>query len=74
MESDLTTSYRTFIKKYLQHCDTKSIKIGALIIEPIMLGAGGLKFVDPMYQKVLIQECRERGLPIVYDEVRAITC
>ena len=35
-----------------------------------MLGAGGLKFIDPLFQKVLVQECRSRGLPIVYDEVR----
>ena len=35
-----------------------------------MLGAGGLKFIDPLYQKVCIQECRLRGIPIVYDEVR----
>ena len=34
-----------------------------------MVGAGGLKFIDPLYQRVLIQECRKRGLPIVYDEV-----
>ena len=34
-----------------------------------MLGAGGLKFIDPLYQKVVVQECRGRGIPIVFDEV-----
>ena len=34
-----------------------------------MIGAGGMKFIDPLYQKVLVQECRARGIPIVYDEV-----
>lgn len=34
-----------------------------------MLGAGGLKFIDPLYQRVIVQECRERGIPVVFDEV-----
>jgi bifunctional dethiobiotin synthetase / adenosylmethionine---8-amino-7-oxononanoate aminotransferase len=34
-----------------------------------MLGAGGLKFIDPLFQKVVVAECRSRGIPIVYDEV-----
>lgn len=41
----------------------------ALVIEPIMLGAGGLKFVDPLFQKVLVQVCKKRGIPVVFDEV-----
>ena len=38
-----------------------------------MLGAGGLKFIDPLFQKVCVQECRLRGIPIVYDEVKLPT-
>jgi dethiobiotin synthetase/adenosylmethionine--8-amino-7-oxononanoate aminotransferase len=67
--SELEKSYRTFIQTYLKNCEIKGSQIGALLIEPLMLGAGGLKFIDPIYQKVLVQECRVRGIPIVYDEV-----
>ncbi|KAJ1424044.1 pyridoxal phosphate-dependent transferase [Ochromonadaceae sp. CCMP2298] len=34
-----------------------------------MLGAGGLVFLDPLFQKVLVQECKSRGIPVVFDEV-----
>jgi len=34
-----------------------------------MLGAGGLKFIDPLYQRILVEECKKDNIPIVYDEV-----
>jgi len=46
-----------------------STAAAALVIEPLMLGAGGLKFVDPLFQKVLVQFCKKRGIPVVFDEV-----
>ena len=68
--SPLEASYRSFINKFLDRCWSSSTQVpGALLIEPLMVGAGGLKFIDPLYQRILIQECRKRGLPIVYDEV-----
>lgn len=56
----------------LERCDDRGEKIGAFLLEPLMLGAGGLKFVDPLFQKVVVRACRSRGIPIVYDEVK--TC
>lgn len=44
-------------------------QLGALVIEPLMLGAGGLQFVDPLFQTELVEACRERRIPIVFDEV-----
>ena len=70
MGSDYEKCYRQFIQVYLDSCESKGLQIGAFLLEPLMLGAGGLKFIDPLYQKVCIQECRLRGIPIVYDEVR----
>ena len=46
--------------------------MGALLIEPLLVGAGGMKFVDPLYQRVLMDECKSRGIPVVYDEVLKI--
>ena len=45
--------------------------VAALLLEPIMIGAGGIKFVDPLFQNILVTACRQRGIPIVYDEVAA---
>lgn len=33
-------------------------KFGALILEPIIMGAGGMIFVDPLFQRILIQQVR----------------
>lgn len=45
-----------------------NIKLGALIIEPILLGAGGMMFCDPLFQKCLVEVCQE-----LYDSKGEIT-
>ncbi|KAF3771996.1 Bifunctional dethiobiotin synthetase/7-8-diamino-pelargonic acid aminotransferase [Nymphaea thermarum] len=35
----------------------------------VIHGAGGMHMIDPLFQRVLINECRERGIPVIYDEV-----
>ncbi|KAF1993376.1 bifunctional dethiobiotin synthetase/adenosylmethionine-8-amino-7-oxononanoate aminotransferase [Amniculicola lignicola CBS 123094] len=59
-------------------------KFGALIMEPVILGAGGMIFVDPLFQQTLVKVIRNydfgptpktadehawTGLPVVFDEV-----
>ncbi|PWY99442.1 PLP-dependent transferase [Testicularia cyperi] len=34
-------------------------KFGALVLEPLVMGAGGMVFVDPLFQRVLIDTCRD---------------
>lgn len=29
--------------------------LGCLVLEPIVMGAGGMIFVDPLFQRVLVQ-------------------
>ena len=41
---------------------------GALLIEPIIQGAGGMQFIDPLFQNVLVKQCRDREIPIIFDE------
>ena len=69
--SDLHKSYVTYAKAFLDHLsgEHRVRNIGAFLLEPLMLGAGCLKFIDPLYQKAFITECRSRGIPVVYDEV-----
>ncbi|KAF2688162.1 PLP-dependent transferase [Lentithecium fluviatile CBS 122367] len=59
-------------------------KFGALVMEPVLLGAGGMLFVDPLFQRTLVQVVRSyqfaelaplpssnawTGLPVMFDEV-----
>lgn len=44
-------------------------RIGALLIEPVLIGAGGMVLVDPLFQAVLVRACKARGIPVVYDEI-----
>lgn len=43
--------------------------IGALLIEPVIHGAGGMVMVDPLFQRVLVKECKSRNIPVIFDEV-----
>ncbi len=43
--------------------------LGALVLEPVLVGAGGMYLVDPLFQRVLVKECRKLGMAIVFDEV-----
>lgn len=35
----------------------------------VVQGAGGMRIVDPLFHRVLVNECRSRRIPVVYDEV-----
>lgn len=43
--------------------------IGALILEPVIQGAGGMKMIDPLFQRILVKECQYRKIPVIFDEV-----
>jgi dethiobiotin synthetase/adenosylmethionine--8-amino-7-oxononanoate aminotransferase len=43
--------------------------IGSVVIEPLLLGAGGMKFVDPLWQRALMDVARSKNTPIIFDEV-----
>lgn len=44
-------------------------QIGALIVEPVVQGAGGMQMIDPLYQRILVRECKCRKIPVIFDEV-----
>ncbi|KAG1326932.1 bifunctional dethiobiotin synthetase/7,8-diamino-pelargonic acid aminotransferase, mitochondrial [Cocos nucifera] len=46
-----------------------STRIGALIIEPVIQAAGGMHMIDPLFQRILVRECRSRRIPVIFDEV-----
>ena len=62
--------YRIAIKRVLDSVmKREDSDLGALLIEPVLLGAGGMKLVDPAFQKALVSECRQLDIPVVFDEI-----
>ncbi|EFJ25518.1 hypothetical protein SELMODRAFT_413615 [Selaginella moellendorffii] len=43
--------------------------IAGLIIEPIIHAAGGMELVDPLFQRILTQQCKCHKIPVIFDEV-----
>ncbi|KAL0404568.1 UNVERIFIED_CONTAM: Bifunctional dethiobiotin synthetase/7,8-diamino-pelargonic acid aminotransferase, mitochondrial [Sesamum radiatum] len=69
--SDLASLYASFILQELHSLsDSNGLShIGALIIEPVIQGAGGMQMIDPLYQRILVRECKYRKIPVIFDEV-----
>ncbi|EED19022.1 onanonoxo-7-onima-8-eninoihtemlysoneda [Talaromyces stipitatus ATCC 10500] len=54
--------YTRFITKTLDRLiNEKGLKFGALIMEPIILGAGGMLFADPLFQRCLVDVVRSHS-------------
>ncbi|KAM0931081.1 hypothetical protein ACQ4PT_000574 [Festuca glaucescens] len=63
--------YSIYISQQLSEYSLSSNRehIAALIMEPVIQGAGGMHMIDPLFQRVLVQECRNRKIPVIFDEV-----
>lgn len=59
-EDELAQVYREDIETGIRerYARGDGIRFGALILEPVCMGAGGMLFVDPLYQRVLIDVVR----------------
>ena len=69
IESELADCYLSYIQKQMVILENAKFHIGALLLEPVIQGVGGMKFIDPLFQKLLVIECRKRKIPIIFDEV-----
>lgn len=71
LDTPLASAYRKYVNGTLDKLASGpgATQLGALVLEPLVLGAGGMIFVDPLFQRVLIDAARERGLPVIFDEV-----
>ncbi|KAK3386109.1 hypothetical protein B0H63DRAFT_501654 [Podospora didyma] len=68
----LSETYKRFIVAKLKALAEEGYKgernFGALILEPVVLGAGGMQLVDPMFQRTLIEVVRESAADIFYKD------
>ena len=78
LDTELARSYRSTITEIIQKISERQ-RLAALVLEPLVMGAGGMIFVDPLFQRILVDVVREReapqdgsawrGLPVIFDEV-----
>ncbi|RSH95605.1 hypothetical protein EHS25_000697 [Saitozyma podzolica] len=62
LSSSLATYYRGHIRSTLSRLTLEEGRqFGALVMEPTCLGAGGMVFVDPLFQACLVEVCRASG-------------
>ncbi|TDL14583.1 onanonoxo-7-onima-8-eninoihtemlysoneda [Rickenella mellea] len=85
LRTPLASQYREYIERSLQKLQNNGFpRLAALVLEPLVMGSGGMIFVDPLFQRVLIDVVRSstetststentswRGLPVIFDEVFA---
>ena len=69
----LIATYREYIDLQWLVYEHKEVdtKIACVIIEPTLVGAGGMKFVDPLWQRALMDIAQEKKIPVVFDEITA---
>jgi dethiobiotin synthetase/adenosylmethionine--8-amino-7-oxononanoate aminotransferase len=70
--TDLAESYRRYVACEIEAAQSGGdgdVLVGALLIEPVLIGAGGMVLVDPLFQRVVVEECRARKIPVIFDEV-----
>jgi dethiobiotin synthetase/adenosylmethionine--8-amino-7-oxononanoate aminotransferase len=68
-KSALSEAYSASILSAIEAHERDNIKIGACIIEPVLQGAGGMHLVDPEFHRAMVEICKTKGIPVIFDEV-----
>lgn len=62
----LVNTYEDYIRSEIQSAKVQKRRIGMLLLEPVLMGAGGLIFVDPLFQRTLVDIVRREGSQLFY--------
>ncbi|KAJ3270471.1 hypothetical protein HDV01_007778 [Terramyces sp. JEL0728] len=60
--SDLKDCYSEIIVSRLKKATEDGFVFGALVLEPVVLGAGGMLFIDPLFQRTIVEIVRKPEL------------
>lgn len=63
---DYDASYADHLREMVaEHAD----EVAAVVVEPVVQNAGGMRFHSPAYLRVLREACDEHGVLLVFDEI-----
>ncbi|MEU5051748.1 adenosylmethionine--8-amino-7-oxononanoate transaminase [Streptomyces sp. NPDC021096] len=65
-ETDAVPAYSAHLREYIAR---HAHELAAVIVEPVVQGAGGMRFHDPVYLRVLREACDEHDVLLVFDEI-----
>lgn len=60
---------QTALREIRSALESDGAGMAALIVEPLVQGAGGMRFHSPGFLRKLCGLFRERGIPVIFDEV-----
>jgi adenosylmethionine---8-amino-7-oxononanoate aminotransferase len=59
----------TYAEELRRLIETHAAELAAVIVEPVVQGAGGMRFHDPGYLRVLREACDAHDVLLVFDEI-----